>query len=109
MYISVTGLRFKKPWVLLHFIWHAVRSRRQAAQSKGLISLATTSRNGIQHTLTAWESKSDMEAFKYSGAHKRAIQVFRHFFTGKTYRYESESLPSWDEALRLLDENGKDY
>ena len=87
----------------------AVRSRRQAAQSKGLISLATTSRNGIQHTLTAWESKSDMEAFKYSGAHKRAIQVFRHFFTGKTYRYESESLPSWDEALRLLDENGKDY
>lgn len=109
MYISVTGLRLKKRWFFLQFIWHAVRSRHQAVRSKGVLHVAVTSRQGTQHTLTAWDSKDSMEAFKYSGAHKQAIKVFRQFFEGKTYGYDSDSIPDWDEALLVLEEKGKTY
>jgi hypothetical protein len=109
MYISITGLRLKKPWFFLHFIWHAFRSHRQATKARGVIDVKVTSRNGTQHTLTAWESKKDMEMFKTSGAHKRAIQIFRRFFTGSTYGYESDTIPDWNDALKLLKTHGNSY
>jgi hypothetical protein len=29
--------------------------------------------------------------------------------TGKTYGYESDSIPTWQEAFDLLDKHGREY
>jgi hypothetical protein len=44
-----------------------------------------------------------------SGIHLKAIKSFRKIAIGKTYGYESETIPSWKEAFELLERNGKGY
>jgi hypothetical protein len=42
-----------------------------------------------------------------SGAHLKAMKAFKQIATGPTYGYESETIPTWDEAYVLLTEKGK--
>lgn len=65
--------------------------------------------HGYQCTVSAWESREVMLEFMRSGAHLKAMKAFNSIATGRTYGYESESIPSWDEAYNLLQEKGKDY
>lgn len=63
----------------------------------------------IQHTLTAWQSKEHMIACIHSGAHLEAMKVFRKIAVGKTFGFESERIPSWDEVHELWRTHGKEY
>ena len=54
----------------------------------------------------AWESREIMLKYLRSGAHLKAMKAFKQIATGPTYGYESESIPSWDEAYALLTEKG---
>jgi len=65
--------------------------------------------HGYQCTVSAWESREVMLEFMRSGVHLKAMKAFNSIATGRTYGYESESIPSWDEAYILLQEKGKDY
>jgi len=109
MYISITGLQFKRFLSPFIFLLHAVRSMTQARHSQGNRTTMAFRHHGTYYTLSSWENKESMKAFAYSGAHKKAIQIFNRFFTGKTYGYEGATLPSKDEAIQLLEENGRDY
>ena len=51
------------------------------------------------HTLTVWESKNDMTNCKKSSSHIKAMRSFKSIATGKIYSYETNLIPSWDEAL----------
>jgi hypothetical protein len=44
-----------------------------------------------------------------NGAHLKAMQAFHKIATGKTYGYEAEVLPDWNEAFSLLETKGKNY
>jgi hypothetical protein len=44
-----------------------------------------------------------------SGVHLKAMQAFHKIATGRTYGFESESIPTWTEAFDLLQDKGKDY
>ena len=65
--------------------------------------------HGYQCTVSAWESRDVMLEFMRSGAHLKAMKAFHSIATGRTYGYESDNIPNWDEAYTLLQEKGKDY
>lgn len=109
MYVSITGLKLKSPWHLLRFYWHAVPSLRQARMAPGNLSADVKTINGIYHTLTAWEGEAAMREFLYAGAHKRAISAFRTIATGKTFGFETDHVPGWDEVHDLWRKHGRAY
>ncbi|WP_310381753.1 DUF3291 domain-containing protein [Flavobacterium sp.] len=55
------------------------------------------------YTMTLWDNDLDMRAFAKSGAHleamKRSKKIAKEI---RTYTYDAEELPSWDEARILL-------
>ncbi len=65
--------------------------------------------NGVQHTLTVWRSKEDMKRFLTSGAHLNAMKAFRSIATGKTFGYESDKVPSWEEVHKIWLTQAKTY
>ena len=101
MHVSITGLRLRRPWHFVPFYWHAMRSMQQARTAHGNISTDARTIDGVHHTLTAWTSQTAMRDFLYSGAHKRAIAAFPSIGTGVTFGFETDTVPSWDEAHKL--------
>lgn len=81
----------------------------QAQNSDGNLFAEAKKINGVRHTITAWRSKEDMQNFLYQGAHLKAIKSFNGIATGKTFGYESESIPSWNEVHDLYLNNAKNY
>jgi hypothetical protein len=108
-YLSITGLKIRGWAAFFPFWWHAVRSKIQADSAPGLIFSDVKKVNGIQHTLTAWENQEAMKKYIYSGAHMIAIKVFRKIATGKTFGYETNQLPSWDEVHDKWNAHGREY
>lgn len=109
LYVSITGLRLKRPWHVFRFWRHAVAAMRQAQRAPGNLQASAKTIAGVRHTLTVWESKAAMRAFLYSGAHKKAIRAFPAIATGKTFGFEGDRVPNWDEVHRLWQERGRDY
>ena len=109
MYVSVTGLKVKRLWHLPRFWLHAIRSFRQEQRAYGVIQVYGRNIAGYQHTLTLWQGRSHMLAFMRSGAHLHAIRAFRTIATGRTYGYETDTPPNWDEAVTQWRDKGRDY
>jgi hypothetical protein len=108
-YVSITGLKPKGILGFIQFLRHAVPSKIQAESAPGILFVGVKKINGIQHTLTAWESEAHMKKYIYSGPHKLAIKVFRKIASGKTFGFVSKTLPSWDEVHKLWTEKGREY
>lgn len=109
VYVSITGLKLKRPWHVLRFYRHAGPSLRQARRAEGNLSTDVKIIDGVHHTLTVWEDEAAMRAFLYAGAHRRAIKAFRSIATGKTFGFETDCVPTWDEVHALWRERGRDY
>lgn len=109
IYVSITGLKVKNFWKFLFFMRHAVMSKIQADRAPGILFSDVRTINGIQHTVTAWETKQHMKDFIYTGNHLKAIKAFRKIATGKTFGYEATQIPSWEEVPVLWEKNGKSY
>jgi hypothetical protein len=108
-YVSITGLIPKSLWTTFRFWRHAIPSRIQANSAAGILFSDVKKINGIQHTLTAWESKEHMKSYIHTGAHLEAIKVFRKIAVGKTFGFETDRLPEWSEVHELWLKNGKEY
>jgi len=109
-YVSVTGVRLKSAWHRPRFEWHAISSFLQARSAKGNVSASVTVRNGINHTLTVWEDRKSMTRFMVSGAHARAMKVVDIVCDpdgNKVHGYESDTIPTWEEALKEWDTHGR--
>lgn len=107
VYISVTGLTPKGFFSGLVFWRYAIPSKIQADRSPGALFVDVRTVDSYHHTLTVWENKKAMLAYMTSGAHKNAMKNFKSVGTGKVYGFESEAVPSWEEALALLWEHGR--
>ncbi len=108
-YISITGLKPKGILSFFKFWRLAIPSFEQARKAKGIQFCQVKRIKGFQCTLTAWESRDDMLNFMRGGTHLKAMQAFHTIATGRTYGYESETVPTWSEAFKLLQEKGKEY
>ena len=99
--VSVTGLKLKSAFQFPRFAWHAIRSMNQAKASSGNVMADACSKDGYQHTLTAWEDGKSMRQFVYSGPHKTAIGIFHSMATGTVVTYEADEVPDWESALAV--------
>ena len=86
------------------------KARIQAENASGNCHAATGNR-GLRHfvTLTAWESREDMLLFMRNGAHAQAMRKNDQYAKSVlTCSFESESVPTWEEAHERLIKSQKD-
>ena len=80
----------------------------QAQAAKGNISASARTVAGIEHTLTIWESRQEMLTYLRQGAHLQAMKASRSMGSyGKVHGYETDTIPSWDEALVTWAKHGR--
>jgi hypothetical protein len=108
-YISITGLKPKGLLGFFRFWRFAIPSFELAKKAKGIQFCEVKRIQGHHCTLTVWESRDTMLEFMRSGVHLKAMKSFHRIATGRTFGYESESIPTWAEAFKLLQEKGKNY
>jgi hypothetical protein len=109
-YVSVTGLTIKSFLYYPKFMYYAIPSSMQAQNADGNVLTRTTSVNGVQHTLTVWEDKMAMRKFMVAGAHRKAMAITSEVADlekTKVYGYESDTIPTWDEAIEIWEKHGK--
>jgi hypothetical protein len=109
MHISITGLKPKGFLGYIRFWILAIPTFRQAQTAQGNTFHSVKNINGFQCTLTAWESRDAMLAFMRTGPHLKAMKAFSKIATGRTYGYESDTIPTWEEAFATLEEKGRWY
>lgn len=83
-------------------MYYAAPSSMQAQKAQGNVLTRTSAVNGVQHTLTVWEDKMAMRKYMLSGAHREAMAITAEVSDldkTKVYGYESDTIPTWDEAL----------
>ncbi len=105
MFISITQLHIRSIWKFPALIKHAGASTKQVKQSAGNLSAVSTIKRWYAYTITTWDSKESMMAFRNSGAHKEAMKnmanISDHF---RSINYEGEKVPTWKEAFEKLAE-----
>jgi hypothetical protein len=109
MYISITGLKPKGFFGFFKFWMLAIPTFSQAKIAEGNLHSEVKKMHGYQCTLTAWKSRELMMQFLRSGAHLKAMKAFSSIATGKSYGYESEMVPDWENAFTMLLEKGKNH
>ena len=107
MYISLTCWEPNGFLSYIRFWFLAIPSFRQAQIAEGNLHCDVKKVKEYQCTITAWESREMMLQYLRSGAHLKAMKAFKQIATGPTYGYESETIPTWEEAYVLLTEKGK--
>ena len=108
MRITVTSIQLRSPWQFFKLSNHGRKIQAQAKKSPGFVKMKNTGWGKLHYTLSVWDSEAAMKAFARTGAHMEAMKqsaALSHEI--RTYTYESESLPDWKEAKRLLLQNGK--
>jgi heme-degrading monooxygenase HmoA len=108
MRITVTSIQLRSPWQFFQLSNHGRKIQAQAKKSPGFVKMKNTGWGKLHYTLSVWDSEAEMKDFVRTGAHMEAMKqsaALSHEI--RTYTYESESLPDWKEAKRLLLQNGK--
>ena len=101
MYISVTALKARGFLSAIRFWLLAVPVFKRAKSSVGILFCEVKSVDGFHHTLAAWKTKTDMRKFVLSQVHQKEMKIFPKIATGSTIGYETDKMPTWDEALLL--------
>ncbi|MEK6482271.1 hypothetical protein WJR50_32325 [Catalinimonas sp. 4WD22] len=106
MFISITYLKVKSLWKVPAFMHHVYKINQQIAGAEGVISVNAKAGIYRNYTLTAWENKESMMRFRNNGAHLQAMKVIGKLSNAYgSYHYEADSIPSWKEALLLLQDH----
>ncbi|MCE7934902.1 MAG: DUF3291 domain-containing protein [Chlorobi bacterium CHB2] len=108
MYITVTSLRLRKLTGFFKLTLFGMKISRQAMKQSGFVKLRNRGFGYLHYTLTAWESKEALKNFAHSGAHKDAMKQSKLLATEiRTHTYESDQFPRWNQAIELLNNEGK--
>ena len=110
-YISITALNVKSTLLLPKFFYHVIHIALQSRAAEGNVLTDLKRVDGRFHTMTVWEDKESMRKFMFSGAHAKAMKIIKEIanmeWGTKVHGYQSESIPSWEEALEIWDREGK--
>ncbi|MEL6375009.1 MAG: hypothetical protein AAFR04_13700 [Pseudomonadota bacterium] len=109
VYVSITGLKLHSRWHTLRFWRHAIPAMVQARRARGNISASARTIDGINHTLTVWESAAAAKRYVHTGAHRKARAAFHSIGTGLTCGYLTERVPTWAEVPDLWRTHGRIY
>lgn len=107
VYVSITGLVLHSPLHWPRFALHAGSSMVQARRAPGNRMAEARMIDGVHHTLSVWDSRDAMLAYLRSGAHLAAIRAFDGIGHGKTYGYQTETPPEWEDIPRLYRQHAR--
>jgi hypothetical protein len=109
--ISITRLRVRRWWFLPQFFIEALRSAKQAASADGNLHVALLrDRHSTFWTSTSWTSEVAMKAFMHATPHGPAMRKLLDWCDEASVAHwteDSGELPSWDEAHRRLEKEGR--
>lgn len=104
MKVTITYIHLKSPF---HFFALAAMAMKIVQQLKHSKSKAFK-KKGIwtkHYTMTLWDDTQDLKDFATNGTHleamKNSAQIAKEI---KTITIEAHQLPTWDEAMRLLED-----
>ena len=100
MYASTTKYRLNDIPAFVMFAILSLKSIYQANNSNGLIKIKIRVRDF--RTLTVWESKSKMQAFRNSGVHLKAMTNSDALGYNQSYSWQADHIPTWQEAIAQL-------
>jgi hypothetical protein len=101
MCVSVTAQKTRGFLSAIRFRLLAVPVFKQAIPSAGVLFCEVKSVDCFHHTLTEWKTKKDMRKFVLSPVHQKVMKIFLKIATGSTIGYETDKMPTWDEALLM--------
>lgn len=111
MIVSVTRLRLRSLLYFPPFIWHALRSAKQARSAPGFVGGWLGGEDMRSNwTATVWESMEAMRAFRNSGAHLTAMPRLMHWCDESSYVHweqEETDVPTPEAAYARLVSSGK--
>ena len=79
------------------FAMLSLRSIHQAKNSHGLIVIKIRLRDF--RTLTVWENLEDMQAFRNSRSHLKAMKNSDTLGFNRSHTWYTEHIPDWSEAI----------
>jgi quinol monooxygenase YgiN len=110
-FVSITRLRLRSFWHLPRFVYHAVRSRKQAQKAPGNLRVDVLSDDNLAFwTKSLWKDEASMRAYMLSGAHRTAMPVLADMCDEAAvahWEQEAEKLPSWQEAHQRMQKVGR--
>ena len=109
MYISITGIKHKGFFKTLRFWIFTIPSFSSAQKSSGNLFCEAKKIGDYHHTLTAWKNKDKMLEFLKGKQHSKAMKNFKSIGSGSTHGYESENIPTWNEAIDIWKNNFKKF
>jgi len=98
MIVTATEIKIKNILGLLRFIVNVKRIQAQLRNTDGLVFIKY---KGFR-TLTGWENLESMKKFRHTGHHLNAMKNLRKIGRAKSFTWETQSEPKWDEALEKL-------
>lgn len=99
MIVSTTHF---KPSGVINAIKFALMVPSVRKQMNGITGLEDFALRGFR-TMTLWRSVDDLNAFYRKGAHLDAMKRSGTLGTTRSTRWETDALPSWNEAIKRLD------
>ncbi len=100
MIASTTKYTLKEIPAFVMFSILSLKSIYQATNSTGLISLKIRIRDF--RTLTVWQDRDKMMAFRNTGAHLKSMQDSPGLGLNQSHTWETEHIPRWQEAIAKL-------
>lgn len=109
--IAVTRLRVRSFRFVPAFVWHAMRSARQAQRSTGILGIDLVRESKLTFwTVTAWTDEDAMRAFMMAPPHRKAMARLPEWCDEAAvvhWEQKEAKLPDWHEAHRRLAAHGR--
>lgn len=100
-YVSVTGLLVKNWLAAPKFIYISSRAYHAALKAEGNVYSTTFSKDGVQHTITVWESKAAMQKFMRGEAHMTCMKNLSAVSSyAKAHGFFADEMPPAEEAIK---------
>uniref|UniRef100_A0A7S0C1U5 DUF3291 domain-containing protein n=1 Tax=Proboscia inermis TaxID=420281 RepID=A0A7S0C1U5_9STRA len=99
-YVSVTSLLLKSFLMAPKFMYYTSPAFREAAVAPGNLLCTTAGYNGLQMTITVWESKDKMREYYMGGAHAAAMKQLKSISSyAKIHGYFTDEMPTDASAI----------
>jgi hypothetical protein len=108
--VSITRLRVRSWRFLPSFFIQAMRSALQAARSDGALKVELLRDSNTYWTSTSWSSEAAIKAFMHAKPHGPTMRSLLEWCDEAAlvrWTQDGPELPSWDEAHRRLEKDGR--
>ena len=103
MKATITLIELKGPFQFFILSAKALKIMRQL-KGTNYVEMKKRGLWKTHYTMTLWNNEEDLKAFARSGAHLEAMKTAKSIAKEiKTYTYDTDTLPDWKTAIKLLE------